>query len=267
MDVYRFLQKETITQIDPDVAKKRWLVFRQLNGMSGAAPLLAPPEWNMKTEKAQKKGLAVTMGLALAQSDTSGVGNVCRWATPCCIASCVGKNGGRRWTSAQRGAALRVKWLIADPSAFVSLMAAEIDAAYQKYGDDLQVRLNTFSDIPWEEIVPWLFSDRPHIRFYDYTKAKRRTPPPNYHLTFSASERTKDAEVTERVSMGQNVAVVFSTKRSQDLPETHAGCQVIDGDEHDARWLDPRGVIVGLRAKGSMMKDGKAMVRHVIPVV
>ena len=262
MDVYRYLTKQTIEQIDPVIARKRWSEYRRANGMLSDRPLLTQPEENVKMAKAGKKGKAVTMGLSLAQSDTSG-NNVCRWATPCCISSCVGKNGGRRWTSAQRGAKLRVDWLIADPSAFVSLMAAEIDAAYKKYGDELEVRLNTFSDIPWEEIVPWLFSDRPHIMYYDYTKAPNRKPPANYHLTFSASERTKDSEVTRRVNTGENVAVVFSTTRLKELPETYADCTVIDGDLHDARWLDPRGVIVGLRAKGSMNKDGKAMVRQV----
>lgn len=266
MDVYRYLQKQKIVRIDPVVAKKRWSTFRRENGMLGDRPLLAPSYDNMKTDKAGKKGLAVTMGLSLAQHKTSGVGNVCRWATPACIASCVGKNGGRRWASSQKGAALRVKWLIADPSAFVSLMAAEIDAAYKRYGDELQVRLNTFSDIPWEEVVPWLLSDRPHVRFYDYTKAPNRKPPANYHLIFSASERTKDTEVTSRVAEGENVAVVFSTTRTKPLPETYAGCTVIDGDLHDARWLDPRGVIVGLRAKGSMGKLGSAMVRQAIPI-
>ena len=49
---------------------------------------------------------------------------------------------------------------------------------------------------------------------------------------------------------GINVAVVFTTSRSEALPETWNRFPVIDGDLHDCRFLDPTGVVVGLRAKG-----------------
>jgi hypothetical protein len=39
------------------------------------------------------------------------------------------------------------------------------------------------------------------------------------------------------------------------LPETYLGRPVIDGDEHDLRFLDPSGVVVGLRAKGKARKQ------------
>jgi hypothetical protein len=39
------------------------------------------------------------------------------------------------------------------------------------------------------------------------------------------------------------------------LPSTWLGFPVIDGDRHDARFLDPAGVIVGLRAKGLARVD------------
>jgi hypothetical protein len=52
------------------------------------------------------------------------------------------------------------------------------------------------------------------------------------------------------VSSGQgNAAVVFQT-----LPDTFLGLQVINGDEHDLRHLDPKGVIVGLLPKGRKAK-------------
>lgn len=43
-----------------------------------------------------------------------------------------------------------------------------------------------------------------------------------------------------------NVAVVFKDK----LPSKWMSRRVIDGDKHDLRFLDPKGVIVGLVAKG-----------------
>lgn len=36
------------------------------------------------------------------------------------------------------------------------------------------VRLNIFSDIPWEEVVPWVFDAFPGLYFYDYTKVPGR---------------------------------------------------------------------------------------------
>jgi len=44
--------------------------------------------------------------------------------------------------------------------------------------------------------------------------------------------------------------VVFSTTRGAPLPIEFLGVPVIDSDAHDLRYLDPIGVIVGLRAKG-----------------
>jgi hypothetical protein len=99
----------------------------------------------------------------------------------------------------------------------------------------------------------------PHIQFYDYTKlpkAHRRTTD-NYHLTFSRSEEN-DEHVKEALANGINVAVVFNVKPSEDLPTEYMGHKVINGDEHDLRFLDEQDggkpVIVGLRAKGPAKK-------------
>jgi hypothetical protein len=73
--------------------------------------------------------------------------------------------------------------------------------------------------------------------------------PENYRLTFSRSEKNEDIADCF-IKRGGNVAVVFSTKKKDALPETYLGAPVIDGDTHDLRFLDPRGVVVGLRAKG-----------------
>jgi len=120
-------------------------------------------------------------------------------------------------------------------------------------------RLNGTTDYAWEHIrfdgqsMPERF---PNVQFYDYTKSVKRarqhasgTMPSNYHLTFSRSELTPDSLVTELVESGQNVAVVFDA-----IPETWLGLEVINGDEHDLRFLDKSGVIVGLKAKGPKAK-------------
>ena len=38
------------------------------------------------------------------------------------------------------------------------------------------------------------------------------------------------------------------------LPKTYLGFRVINGDSHDLRFLDPKGVIVGLSPKGNKAK-------------
>jgi len=45
-----------------------------------------------------------------------------------------------------------------------------------------------------------------------------------------------------------------------DLPKSFNGYEVIDGDASDARWADPFGVVVGLRAKGNI-KDSVFVAR------
>jgi hypothetical protein len=135
-------------------------------------------------------------------------------------------------------------------------------------------RLNGTTDYAWEHIrfdgqsMPERFQD---VQFYDYTKSVKRarqhasgTMPSNYHLTFSRSELTPDSLVTELVESGQNVAVVFD-----EIPETWLGLEVINGDEHDLRFLDGVGVIVGLKAKGPKAKKDTAgfVVRLVTEII
>jgi hypothetical protein len=102
----------------------------------------------------------------------------------------------------------------------------------------------------------------PEVQFYDYTKIVKRAYsklPSNYHLTLSYSE--KDPEYAEQVlqavrDTGVNAAVVFR----KELPETFHGLKVIDGDKDDLRFLDPKGVIVGLIAKGDAIHDDTGFV-------
>ena len=62
--------------------------------------------------------------------------------------------------------------------------------------------------------------------------------------------------------MGLNVAVVFAVKRGRPLPETFWGRRVIDADLTDLRYLDPAGVVCGLRAKGGAINDRTGFVRR-----
>ena len=48
------------------------------------------------------------------------------------------------------------------------------------------------------------------------------------------------------------------------VPTEWLGLKVIDGDEHDLRFIDPVGVIVGLKAKGKAKKDQTGFVVRLV---
>ena len=84
---------------------------------------------------------------------------------------------------------------------------------------------------------------------------------PNYHLTFSAADGN-DADVYRAIAEGLNVATVFGLKKTEAMPETYNGRPVFNGDDSDLRFLDPKGVIVGLYAKGKAKKDTSGFVKY-----
>jgi hypothetical protein len=71
----------------------------------------------------------------------------------------------------------------------------------------------------------------------------------NYHLTFSQADGNgKDADWA--ISKNMNVTVVFDK-----IPAEYKGKPVFNADETDLRFLDPKGVVLGLKAKGRAKKD------------
>jgi len=46
------------------------------------------------------------------------------------------------------------------------------------------------------------------------------------------------------------------------MPETYEGTPVFNGDDSDLRFLDPKGVVVGLYAKGKAKKDTSGFVKY-----
>jgi hypothetical protein len=115
------------------------------------------------------------------------------------------------------------------------------------------------------------------VQFYDYTKVYKRVYrelPSNYSLTLSYSEaspRYADAIIAAVKDTGANVAVVYRTKELRDGLATAGGDRlegaerttirpVFNGDDTDLRFTDPKGVIVGLYAKGKAKVDTSGFV-------
>ena len=108
-----------------------------------------------------------------------------------------------------------------------------------------------------------IFSAFAEVTFYDYTKilGRKIKEIPNYSLTFSAADGN-DADVAKAIVQGYNIATVFGIKKTLPMPETYLGLPVFNGDESDLRFLDPKGVVVGLYAKGKAKKDTTGFVKY-----
>ena len=231
--------------------------------------LLGGSDSNTKLRKSLGYGFQTT-GLSLEPHKIAGFGNVCAFASPGCIGACVGHQGlGKVFPNIEFARiAKRVVWSLARDW-FLETLAEELGKAQRKAaraGDRLAVRLNMFSDIPWEKYG--IIDQFPNIEFYDYTKNLKRAGQlrQNYWLTFSRDERPSSHDNSIRtLQAGNNVAVAFDTGRvgnrvsmgacPADFPKTWYGFPVIDGDTTDLRFDDPRGRtrgrVVGLRLKSS----------------
>lgn len=226
------------------------------------SPILTPPEGNTKLAKG--KGYK-PYGISLAPHRVAGVGTTCVKSTPECRAHCLNYSGKGGMPVVVGGRAWRTRLLARHPEAFATVLRAEMTAAHNKCvknGDRLAFRFNVFSDLTAERLFPWAFEMFPDAKFYDYTKRWDRPTSDTYHLTYSVTERTTDAQIAERVGAGANVAMaVRGFGRKQPLPTTWQGFDVVDGDETDYRFLDPRGVVVMLRAKGTLGRSTSPFAR------
>jgi hypothetical protein len=152
------------------------------------------------------------------------------------------------------------------------MLTRELDALERKAkreGLRPAVRLNGTSDLAWESMPVVIDGARiadsilrlyPGVTFYGYTKSIARAIGAPQRLTFSRSERTADATVRTLLQAGVNVATVFGVKPGQPLPVTWNGAPVLDGDEHDFRFLDSPGHVVGLRAKGKARRSDRGFI-------
>lgn len=185
----------------------------------------------------------------------SGPINLCPLASDGCARACLSTSGQSGMPAQQRAQSARTAFLISNPVETGLIIGAELRAAIRRHGV-VNLRLNTTSDIRWEFVSPEMITvlTDAGVRMYDYTAwhPSDRKPSDRYSLTYSAKEpsRTPDDYLTGILDNGGTVAMPFTTRRGEALPETWHGYPVIDGDESDERYSDPAGVVVGLRAKG-----------------
>lgn len=217
---------------------------------------------NNKTVKGQKLGI-LTGILYLAPAKISGF-EVCPKRSPGCTKGCLFTAGMGAFSTVQQARINKTEWFFKERKSFLEQLYKDIKALEKKakkLGMKPAVRLNGTSDIEWSRLG--IMEDFSHIQFYDYTKVLKRLQverPTNYHITFSKNESNNE-DCIKALKLGANVAVVFNTKKGEALPAKWNGFPVFDGDDTDARFLDPKkGYVIGLRAKGKARKDRSGFV-------
>ena len=215
---------------------------------------------NPKIQKGTKLGY-LSFILHLAPADLSGR-ETCPKRTAGCTAACLntaGRGGmfkrGETTNMIQKARIRKTEYFFNDRAGFMLDLAYDIQKAIkfaERKGLTPVFRLNGTSDLSWEKYeVPVFCTENifelfPTVQFYDYTKVLGRKVKhiPNYHLTFSKADGN-DADVAEALMQGMSVVAVYDK-----IP---AG--VPSADETDLRFLDPKGIMLGLKAKGRAKKD------------
>jgi len=214
---------------------------------------------NPKIQKGTKLGY-LSFILHLAPADLSGK-ETCPKRTAGCTAACLntaGRGGmfkkGENTNMIQKARIRKTVQFFFDRDQFMKDLYQDIVKAKkfaEKQGLIPVFRLNGTSDLSWEKYEVGttgmnLFQLFPTTQFYDYTKVLGRKVAqyPNYHLTFSKADGN-DADVAKALAQGMSVVAVYD-----EIPEG-----VPSADETDLRFLDPKGVMLGLKAKGRAKKD------------
>jgi hypothetical protein len=215
---------------------------------------------NPKIQKGTQLGY-LSFILHLAPADLSGR-ETCPKRTAGCTAACLntaGRGGmfkrGENTNMIQKARIRKTKYFFDNRDAFMTDLANDINKAIrfaERKGLTPVFRLNGTSDLSWEKYeVPGyagmnVFEIFKDIQFYDYTKVLGRKVKhlTNYHLTFSKADGN-DSDVAEALLQGMSVVAVYDK-----IPEG-----VPSADETDLRFLDPKGTMLGLKAKGRAKKD------------
>ena len=239
---------------------------------------------NPKVLKGMKQGY-MTYILHLAPANLSGY-ETCAKRTAGCTAACLntaGRGGmikkGETTNAIQQARIRKTKLFFENRVEFMAQLVKDIELAIKQSTKKNLIpvfRLNGTSDLAWEKyeatvtdksgrsiVFKNIFEAFPFTQFYDYTKilGRKVNGIANYHLTFSEADGNA-LDTLNAIRAGMNVATVFGIKKNSPMPEMWNGIKVFNGDDSDLRFLDPKGVVVGLYAKGKAKKDTSGFVKY-----
>lgn len=183
---------------------------------------------------------------------------LCPASTPGCRSICLVTESGRGiMESVRKARREKTNWLYSNMTSFDFQLSKDINALRNKakrLGKRPAIRLNGGSDLDWSRF----YETYQDVMFWEYTKRpdmaiKLSKAYGNVHMTYSDNENTTDRIRGQMLANGINIAMVFDvwSRHSGALPEKVGNVPVIDGDTSDLRFLDPKGVIVGLRLKSA----------------
>jgi hypothetical protein len=227
-----------------------------------------------KTSKGEKLGYKTAILYMAPHKQNSTGKNLCAFATAGCAAACLFTAGRGKFSNVKQARIKKADYFLSDRNHFMTSLTDQIIRLAKKH-DNLVIRLNGTTDIPFEDILINgynIFQLFPKIQFYDYTKNPRRfysNKNPNYHLTFSRAETDQNKLWSIQVLKdGYNIATVFekslfevlTTTKGQKIQVGENWYKVVNGDESDLRFLDAENVVVALKAKGDANKDATGFV-------
>lgn len=213
-------------------------------------PLLVTNNGNTKIRKsAEQSGMRIA-SLSLMPDLTICAGSKAAG----CMDLCLKSEGRGKMQTVINARQSKTDFWHSDRQGFLNQLFQELERwvrVCSKSGHRAAVRLNTISDIAWEQYG--IFEAFPELYGYDYTKRVQRLgrTPDNYKLIFSYSaEQAYQGSVERALKTDHPVAVVFRG----GLPGSYLGRPVIDGDKSDIINVEAGPVVLGLRAKGTSGK-------------
>lgn len=191
---------------------------------------------------------------------------LCKWATPGCIATCLGEKSGRlAFKTGRPPQAWKTALFLGAYDSFLALALFDMGSLARKaraLGAQAALRFDGASDTGVAQaLIP--HAQAQGVQLWDYTKSIGRAqaqnlPGDTWHVTLSYPGKDKrtgrpalTAPYIGHVVGGGSCAVVVDVPKGKALPTTWWGLPAIDGDLSDLRFLDPKGVVVLLRTKGS----------------
>lgn len=224
---------------------------------------------NAKTSKGESLGY-LTGILYLAPSNSVDGINTCPKATAGCRKACLFTAGRGKFKSVNLARKNKTIFFRDNRVEFMSSLVWSIEKVIRQAGRLKLIpciRLNGTTDLLWETIPTDdgrnIFERFPSVQFYDYTAvfdrpAIQNSKWSNYHITFSRKETKPNHRDAEKaLAMQVNVAVVY-----RYLDKALENKDTVNGDLHDLRFLDGKGKVVVLKAKGEAKKDTSGFVIH-----
>ena len=215
--------------------------------------LLTDGKSNTKTAK----NSMATYYLSLQPTNLNSKGeNLCKFSTKECRTACLQFAGRQSFDNVVQSRSKKTEFFVNHRKEFIEKLWNEL-VELNKKPNKVAVRLNLLSDIDWNVnfkqtglVTGKLMNigSLSNIQFYDYTKDHTKLflgQPKNYDLTFSFSGHNWNHADMFLKNKTANVAVVFKNT----VPLVWRGYKVVNGDESDERFLEEKGIVIGLKYK------------------